>query len=307
MGESLEDELDAIVRKGLESSLSELTELRKLSVYHPDASSDTPGSRKQKMARLLNDALSAWEKDAPEYSKAMAILLALGVPHGRGRRLTGEGGLRHRAGKLFGVGHDQFYRNLETQIRIDFAEFLRSWDGAELAQQQPTKRFSFEDVKTAAEDMHRKIEQKFAPDVVITMSGPGSFAAFYVMRFNPRDVPVLTAVTFPLRESVVAEEKRFKEAAADAGWIHFATSKWSVYVPNVVQFLKKGAHITLFDDRVVTGVAQQELKSILTERGYRVSCAAVFGPSDVESRGVLIGYRVEGKFDMPWGPSSGRT
>ena len=97
--------------------------------------------------------------------------------------------------------------------------------------------------------LQRDIETTFAPDLVVTMSGPGSFAACYCMALNPRDIPVLFATTFPKRAQRNASYENFRKVAMDSGWIHVETNKWEVYLPNLLAQLPPKSKILIFDCR----------------------------------------------------------
>ena len=66
-------------------------------------------------------------------------------------------------------------------------------------------------------EMHRRIEQQFSPEVVVTMSGPGSFAAWFCMSFDSRDVPVVVCNTFPQGRESGTMLELFAEAAEASG------------------------------------------------------------------------------------------
>src|SRR6185369_8709584 len=82
---------------------------------------------------------------------------------------------------------------------------LRKIDVSILKPTQSTEfSISWESTHLLLNNLQRRIESSFAPDIVITMSGPGSFAACYCMSLNPRDIAVLFATTFPKRNLVNA-------------------------------------------------------------------------------------------------------
>lgn len=256
------------------------------------------------LEQVLRDALADWHRESPRDAAAMDRLLGLGH-HGR-RVLNGPHGLRTSAGRLFGdVGWDQFSRQYEGPLVERFVDFLQRWDGRQ-GPAAPMTSLGFADVECTAVSLHRRLEREFRPDLVITMSGPGSIAACYMMRLDPRDVPVLVAVTFPRREHVSAAETEFAAAARAADTVHLRTSKWSIYLPEVVRHLPRGHRIALVDDRVMTGESQRLVRQTLTDLGYRVTCAALFANPGVAGPDVMIGREIAGPFQMPWGPADGR-
>jgi len=122
---------------------------------------------------------------------------------------------------------------------------------------------SWETTHLLLNKLQRDIETAFAPDVVVTMSGPGSFAACYCMGLNPRDVAVIFATTFPKRNERNASHQIFRRAAMASGWIYIDTNKWEV-LPSVTRTLDfrltvrdnhPGGGRTKSDDMIVHTVA----------------------------------------------------
>ena len=155
--------------------------------------------------------------------------------------------------------------------------------------------------------LQRDIETAFAPDIVVTMSGPGSFAACYCMALNSRDIPVLFATTFPKRAQRNASYENFRKVAVDADWIYLETNKWEVYLPNLLAQLPPKSKVLIFDDRVITGETQMKLKSVLQNYDYEVRCAAMLAGSEVAAQLDFIGQARDGDYYMPWGSKHGRS
>lgn len=155
--------------------------------------------------------------------------------------------------------------------------------------------------------LQRDIETAFAPDVVVTMSGPGSFAACYCMGLNPRDVAVVFATTFPKRDERNASHQVFRRAAMASGWINIDTDKWELYLPNVIAHLPAKSRILIFDDRVISGETQRKVKSALQAYDYDVRCAAMLAGDEVASQLDFIGQTRNDDYYMPWGSKHGRS
>lgn len=166
---------------------------------------------------------------------------------------------------------------------------------------------SWEMIQRTLTTMHREIETIYAPDLVLTMSGPGSIAAAYTMSLNTRDVPIVFATTFPIRDVSSKPYKKFLEAAKPADWPHFETAKWSVYLPNVLKYLPKKSKILIFDDRVLSGETQTKASEILRGWGYTVECAAMLCGDPVPDFVKFCGRVVTDDYYMPWGTKRGRT
>jgi len=155
--------------------------------------------------------------------------------------------------------------------------------------------------------LQRDIETAFAPDVVVTMSGPGSFAACYCMGLNPRDVAVVFATTFPKRDERNTSHQLFRKAAKASGWINIDTNKWDVYLPNVIAHLPAKSRILIFDDRVISGETQRKVKSALQAYDYDVRCAAMLAGDEIASQLDFIGQIRNDDYYMPWGSKHGRS
>lgn len=127
------------------------------------------------------------------------------------------------------------------------------------------------------------------------------------MRLNPRDVPVIVAVTFPFRELPDPEKLQFRQVATRHAWVGFSTPKWSVFVPPILTDYPAGSRILILDDRVISGETQALLRRILEDQGLAVRCAALFGPRECAVPDLIVARYIDGEFDMPWGSSRGRT
>ena len=159
--------------------------------------------------------------------------------------------------------------------------------------------------------MYRRIEALFPPDVILTMSGPGSIAALYCMGLRPKATPVLVCVTFPLGTLNNKEVIAFCDAAEKHRWIKLKTDKWLIFVPSVIESYSKDANFLIFDDRIISGASQEALRSTLMKMGFKnVKCAAmIWSPVELASKVDIEfkGQEISGRFYMPWGSSQGRS
>lgn len=305
VGADLESELRDVITYGVAEAFPRLGQLRGLRYYMQHAPDDSVAGGTKVLRQLLR--LAAMEFDPGPRTGAITALLSLDR-EGKGKRpLNGPDGLREAAGKFYKIGWDQFSRTKEDDLICHFAAWVRLWDLAQRPPPGAMLRLDWEVVEHVADRMYRLLEREFAPDLVVTMAGPGSFAAIYTMRLNPRDVPVLVAVTFPFRDSAGSAEHLFRSVAASIGWTGIRTSKWSVYIPDLVLAYPAGSRVVLLDDRVLTGETQALLHELLSDRSLDVRCAALFAPKNSLVKDLLVGQYVEGPFEMPWGSSRGRT
>ncbi|MGR6998873.1 hypothetical protein ACU686_13220 [Yinghuangia aomiensis] len=306
MGAELEAEIKKLVRIGLWRSFAGLTWLRQWQPFL-DAGGGTElvqGTRH--MARALTSALDAWHEETPDDARAMKVLLS--VDNVRAKRiLNGPDGLRTKAGEVYHVSFDQFSRRYEEPLIRSFADFVSSWSPAPETPSQKVTQLDLGDLEKASIALHRMLEQRFQPDLVITMSGPGSFAACYMMQFNTRDIPVVMAVTFPRRNVETAIERDFARAARASDGIHASTSKWSVYLPGLVRHLAPGVRIALVDDRVVSGETHILVRGLLEDLGFQVACAAMFTNGTTPIADLIVGRVIKGSFNLPWGTLHGRS
>lgn len=155
--------------------------------------------------------------------------------------------------------------------------------------------------------LFNRLYRDYQPDIVVAMSGPGNFAPAYCMKHDTNDTPVVCAVTFPSRMPKSVSEQQFLTAAGAAGWIHQRTSRWDIYLPNVINYLPLGTKILLFDDRVVTGEAQRRMALLLTSKGFEVKRAALIIHPQVEHEMDYYELALEGEYYFPWGGKLGRS
>lgn len=177
------------------------------------------------------------------------------------------------------------------------------------------KSISWEVIIRILNTMHRQIEVDFRPDIVLTMSGPGSFAACYCMSLDLRNTPTVIATTFPVRRHENEAAEAFSSIALKAGWHRIETSKWIVFLPNVLdpsifsrssEQASNAPKMLIFDDRVITGETQRKAAELFSGRGFEVRRAAMLADPSVANELDFVGERVAGDFYLPWGPKHGR-
>ena len=299
---ALVSEINLIVRQGVWKAFPQLRELQALEMYRSRATSVELAQGVRVMEQALRDALDRWRHDEPRDADAMAMLLELGH---RGRRvLNGPHGSRTAAGRVFNdVGFDQFARYYERPLIERFADFLGRCVESPTAPRGGVTILSFADLEFAATTLHRRLEQEFCPDLVLTMSPQGSVASSLLMRYNVRDIPVMAAVTFPRQEVPLAAERAFAVAARATGLPHILTTKYSVYLPAIVHHLRPGCRVALVDDRIDVGETHLQARTLLTSLGCEVASAALVAADDAPLPGLIVGRELRGPFQMPWGSS----
>jgi nucleoside phosphorylase len=159
--------------------------------------------------------------------------------------------------------------------------------------------------------MYRRIDALFPPDLIITMSGPGSVAALYCMGLRPKPTPVLVCVTFPKESGTNTEVVAFSSAADANHWFKLKTDKWIIYVPGLISQYPRDSKILIFDDRIITGASQEKLLATLAAEGFtNVKCAAMICDVSEMKAKITIefkGLEVRGQYFMPWGSKQGRS
>jgi hypothetical protein len=172
-------------------------------------------------------------------------------------------------------------------------ETLSSWDGITLLLNR----------------LHTRIRREFKPDFVLSMSGPGNFAPAYCWSLDPDDIPLLTAVTFPKRAS--EDDPRpwepFLNVATASGWLHIESSKWHVFVPNILSNLANTSRVLIFDDRVIRGNVQAKVSELLRAQGHEVRRAALVVHPDARDHVDWFEVETTEKFMFPWGGKYGRS
>ncbi len=179
--------------------------------------------------------------------------------------------------------------------------------GGTVVTDHTTTPLDWPQIKLTSLEMHERIESEYAPDLVLTMSGPGGFAAFLTMSYSTRLVPTLAAVTFPAREPAVRTEVLYQEASASQTWEVLSTDKWRVYLPGALAGYPKRTRVLLFDDRVLSGTTQRIAREHLESIGLEIRTAALVTSSENAGKVDYVGLIVDDRFRMPWGTDRGRT
>ncbi|MEP7352784.1 MAG: hypothetical protein ABI824_06090 [Acidobacteriota bacterium] len=167
-------------------------------------------------------------------------------------------------------------------------------------------------ITSTLNSLHRRIEVEFEPDMILTMSGPGSIAACYCMSINLRNVPLLVAATFPVKSKDGPSAKMFASLAKRSDWELVTTPKWMIYLPNLLRQdsekpPKRPRRILIIDDRVISGESQRAVSTLLTSRGFDVRRAAMIASHSATDELHFVGTVREGNYYFPWGSKHGRS
>lgn len=179
--------------------------------------------------------------------------------------------------------------------------------GSFVSDRTGVQSLGWKSIHNITQRLHDEIETSYTPEVVLTMSGPGGFAAMLSMSYSMRLVPTLVAVTFPLRESVSAAENSYRQAAKSSTWKRLETGKWSVYLPKALANYPESTRVLIFDDRVLSGTTQKLARDHLESAGMNVKTAALVVSTDNTMNVDYFGTIIDDRFSMPWGTDRGRT
>ncbi len=277
VGEDMVVEIKRIISHGLAESFDGVPRLRQLRAVTREIRGMSKTEGIVILQRVLADALQSWELDS--YRRSMGALFAFDTAGRHNRALNGPRGLRQQAAAPFGVGFDRFKREWELKVIESFVEWLLVRD--EMLSEVtsgPVRVITWAEFERVCQRLHRDIERVFNADLIVTMPGPGSFAACYFAKLSARDIPVVMCVTFPMRTEASYPESDFGRAASEVSWPVFETERWRVFLPDVLYHYPSGSRVLLLDDRVITGETERDLESALAERGLQVRSAALFAP-----------------------------
>mgnify|MGYP001024209992 CR=1 FL=1 len=156
--------------------------------------------------------------------------------------------------------------------------------------------------------LNRRIKRNWDPEIVISMSGAGNFAPNYCMSLDTTETSVINAVTFPKILGRSPKNLWFTAIAESSGWKHFESTKWDVFIPEIVSKLPTGTRILIFDDRVIGGNIQRRVADWLTtEFGHEVRRAALVVHPDTKDSVDWYEDVLDINFYFPWGGRLGRA
>ena len=155
--------------------------------------------------------------------------------------------------------------------------------------------------------LQRRIRRDYDPQIVLSLAGPGSFAAQYCLSLDPIETPVLVAVTFPKGPPRSGSNEWFRTLAERDGWHHIESRKWDVYLPSLLGKLPDATRVLILDDRTIGGNVQRMVAQRLTDMGHTVRRAALIVHPDVAKDVDWYEEEIEHDFHFPWGTRRGRS
>jgi adenine/guanine phosphoribosyltransferase-like PRPP-binding protein len=297
-------DLSLLVNPGLDDAAGRLRCLPELAATAARLRSSNDSGLRAAIRRLVGDALDEIRASSPEYARAARALLVLGP-----RTRTAEARLA-AAGQELDKSAATFKRHHERRVLYAVADAVLMIDAETAGPAAAGSKIidvGWQAIQSTLHTLHREIGSAFEPDVVVTMSGPGSFAAFLCLAMDPRDVPIVACTTFPRRDRPSHTHRVFEMAARGATWQVIATSKWVVYLPLHLSEFPQRSRMLLFDDRVVSGDTQREVRALLESAGFEVRSAAMIVSSASAGLVDFHGVVIDEDYALPWGSRRGRT
>lgn len=165
------------------------------------------------------------------------------------------------------------------------------------------KRYYWKDVENGIKELSLKIEKRFIPDVILSVSGSSSIVSNLYITQTAKFIPIITAFSLKNGDKI--------PAALEKNYSKFDNQNWSVYLPkDLLNY--KNSKLLIIDDVIITGTTLFELKKHLTEMGFRDSAifsSALFCSDLAIERGIspdCYTFKTEDrKFYFPWGPCNG--
>ncbi|MGW8875636.1 SIR2 family protein [Streptomyces mirabilis] len=148
--------------------------------------------------------------------------------------------------------------------------------------------------------LHRRISRTFAPDLVVSTTGPGNFTPSYYLDNFSEDIPLLPAVRLPRRAVRSRQNTSFQKIADANSWIQRASDEWDIYIPNLIQHFPPNTRILLFDDEVTGENSQAVVADALKGLQYEVKRAALVVSPSLAGEVDFYEKIITGDFVFPW-------
>ncbi|WP_131831201.1 MULTISPECIES: hypothetical protein [unclassified Frankia] len=215
---------------------------------------------------------------------------------------------RDRAARAIGLQSGQGFKSHRQSALLkelaDTIEHLEESIHESLKTQTPIV-LEWPVIQMAIVRMHANVDRSFAPELLLTMSGPGSFAACYFSTLSSRDVPLIVCTTFPRRDDRLPSHSIFERAATASNYVRIDTSKWVVYLPNLLFELPTKTRVLILDDRILSGETQNTVAEKIGGR-FDVRRAAIIAHTSALSMLDYHGMVLDDDYIMPWGSKHGR-
>lgn len=169
--------------------------------------------------------------------------------------------------------------------------------------EQRIRRFDWDDISIGIKSLNNKIFHEFRPEIVLSISGPGSIISNLLLAQTSNYAPLYVGISKKVSESFDCLPN-YKHS--------ISTSKWITYIPDEL-FNFKNRRVLICEDCVLSGDTMSQLVNVLVNNGFRreniltmslfvteVAISSNKGPD-------IYWYKLpDSEFYLPWGKSLGR-
>ncbi|MFE3846179.1 phosphoribosyltransferase family protein [Thermoplasmatota archaeon] len=170
--------------------------------------------------------------------------------------------------------------------------------------QQKIKKYDWKDVEIGIEEISNKIFKKFQPDVLLSLSGPGSIVANLMLTKTAKFIPLYVGISKKINsKDFTFEPQKMKT---------ITTTRWKTYIPDEI-FKLNNKRIVIIEDAVITGDTLNKLVNVLIKNGIKRKNILTISLFTTElavssNKGPNI-YWIKQKdsdFYLPWGNCLGK-
>ncbi len=170
--------------------------------------------------------------------------------------------------------------------------------------QRKIKRYEWKDIEIGIEELSKKIFNNFNPDVLLSLSGPGSIIANLMLTKTAKYIPLYVGISRKINTKDFSFEPQISKT--------ITTSRWKTYIPDEI-FKLINKKIAIIEDTVITGDTLNELVKVLTKNGIKrknILTVALFATelalSSNKGPNVYWIKLQDSDFYLPWGKSLGK-
>jgi len=166
------------------------------------------------------------------------------------------------------------------------------------------RRFDWDDVLTGVKTVSKQVSRDSRPDLMLSVSGPGSIVSNLLLTETSTHVPLYVAISQRADETQHPCRPHYR--------VTMQTTKWRTYIPDDV-FAFKDKRILVCDDCVLSGDTMAALTKVLVDNGFErrnITTMALFVTDVARSANKapdFFWFEVpDSDFYLPWGRSLGR-
>ena len=125
--------------------------------------------------------------------------------------------------------------------------------------EQRIRRFDWDDIGLGIKSISKDVFEEFKPDLLLSISGPGSIISNLLLAQTSNYVPLYVGVSRRLDEQVPRCTPNYRHKVT--------TSKWEIYIPDEI-FKFTNRKVLICDDCVLSGDTLSGLVNVLTNNGF---------------------------------------